>query len=754
MKKAERAKKTPASDARLNVQWVAGLVVAIGWMSWVTYRYFNSHRLYKQLAYDFISFFHRLPTVSVLIDNLQSLLIFFGIILLCYGMGRLVIQVFKIDWNSNIEKIVFTIGLGYGCLSNLMFLMAITKMLHSFLLWTVWLLGTGGTLFWISVKQEERKVIRESLSEIKSVFFNLDGLILPKILLWVFLILDLFMCFVPELFYDALVYHIGVPNNYLRENGMVHIQSAHSAFPLSWQMVYMFGIGLKNETLSKLTHFSCGLLIILCMYTNAKRYILERRACCHVAVLGGLFFLGIPMVQTQIWTSGIDIGLCFYSFLAFSALTHFWNSSDEDNERKINWIYLAGAFAGLSFASKYQGVFVVAVVGLLILLKSFYDFWKWRKPFRWKPALIFGILSFLLILPWLTRNWIFWKNPVYPFEYLNFLFKDAAVLNEAAKGYFWGANSGYTPKNWFEILQLPWILTFNTDRGSLSYPGAIPLAFILIIFLYFYKGTNRSWTTPFILSFLLFSLFSIFSTRLLRYHLAAWPTLCFLLAVANISLIQRSLWIATLLISSVLLLTLNNLGACMFIINYSYHPYEVLSGHESREDYVSYSHPGNNPYPAQKMFQYLKKNFNQDHRVLIFGDEKTYGFPIPYIFSDVFEKNIFSILANESENAEQMFKQLQERSVTHMLVNPIEYYRLGDHVRWSDHGIKNLILFWNNYATEVHREQIPEKISSSKPWLFLYKLALKDPSKRKNETYNPILDVITQRRRKEIQKKS
>src|ERR1044071_5096078 len=109
-------------------------------------------------------------------------------------------------------------------------------------------------------------------------------------LLFIF-ITDFVMAFVPELFYDALVYHLGVPNFYLHEGRLAALNLMHSKFPFTVQMLYVIGLGLKDEMVTNLTHIFMLVLVsgaMLAMGLRFKRPIL--------GLLSAVMFASIPTV--------------------------------------------------------------------------------------------------------------------------------------------------------------------------------------------------------------------------------------------------------------------------------------------------------------------------------------------------------------------------------------------------------------------------------------------------------------------------
>jgi hypothetical protein len=76
---------------------------------------------------------------------------------------------------------------------------------------------------------------------------------------------------------------------------------------------------------------------------------------------------------------------------------------------------LLGVLAAGAFLTKYQATFLLAPLGVLLAAR-----WLWlvairRKLDCWRGLLTAGLVAAVLVSPHFVRNWIFYRNPVYPF---------------------------------------------------------------------------------------------------------------------------------------------------------------------------------------------------------------------------------------------------------------------------------------------------------------------------------------------------
>src|SRR5690606_12704301 len=141
---------------------------------------------------------------------------------------------------------------------------------------------------------------------------------------------------------------------------------------------------------------SCLLLMAMGNQLNA-----HRSGLWAAAILTAL-----PLVLFEATTAYIDLGLVFFSLLAFLCLFNWLEN------RQMRWIIWCGIFCGLCLGVKYSGAVIALWIGLWLLGTM-------AKRRQWQPAGI-AIFVFAILLTsgfWYTKNIIQTHNPVYPFAY-------------------------------------------------------------------------------------------------------------------------------------------------------------------------------------------------------------------------------------------------------------------------------------------------------------------------------------------------
>jgi hypothetical protein len=111
---------------------------------------------------------------------------------------------------------------------------------------------------------------------------------------------------------------------------------------------------------------------------------------------------GCPAAALLAGAAYVDLSLTLFVLLAYIA----WERWREDGSRAA--IALSGAFAGCSAATKYHGLFVAVLLGIMTL-------WRGARRRELAGAGIFLAAFLAAASPWYVRNIAVTGNPVFPF---------------------------------------------------------------------------------------------------------------------------------------------------------------------------------------------------------------------------------------------------------------------------------------------------------------------------------------------------
>jgi len=209
----------------------------------------------------------------------------------------------------------------------------------------------------------------------------------------------------PDTLEDAFVYHWAAPEAFLRE-GRIYAAVHHFQWhgPLGVEMLFAVGLAVAGVAGIK----AVNLVLIVTAVAGAgalARRLVPRAGGWVAAVLLAL----APAIVGQAWEAKNDVGAVVFWTAALLAMLGRPAGSSAG-------ALLAGGFAGLCASVKYTSLFPLAGLAVWFLL---------RRPGR-RTVLLAGAAAVLAISPWLVRNWLATRDPVYP------------IASSWIGGLFWG----------------------------------------------------------------------------------------------------------------------------------------------------------------------------------------------------------------------------------------------------------------------------------------------------------------------------
>jgi len=474
-------------------------------------------------------------------------------------------------------------------------------------------------------------------------------------LISVCLIMSLIGALAPEIEVDALVYHLYIPKVYIQNHRLEYIPyEFRAAFPLGVEMLFTLGMLLRDSILAKLIHFALGVLSLLTAYSLGRKYMGGR-----VGLLAAAVFYTISVVGWSSTTAYIDLGTTFFTTLEIFALVNWWRSGND------RWLAVAAIMCGLAMGTKYLGVFSLVMLIIGILLKSplsrFRSAGKRDLLTVSRTIFICAFVSILMISPWLIRNYVFTKNPVYPF--FNNIFKSPLMppVNPTFDRDQFGMGDNVLTK----YILSPWNVTFHGDK----YRGVIgPIFLAFLPFLAVVKIDK-------VLGYLLllcgvFYILWLASFPIIRYLMPILPCLSIIVGYIVHNMVSWDNRGNAVLSAEVMGVT-----AAMLFLNLPFFhplwqegwspgiirhvPYQVVLGTESREHYLS------RHISSYEVFRYANRHLPPDAKMLCFNEEFRY-------LCDRTLVPVFSFEARDivaSRDGSELLKYLKELGVTHFLIN-------------------------------------------------------------------------------------
>lgn len=321
-----------------------------------------------------------------------SLLVLNALALGLFTVGRLVSGV-----TQDAALLALACGIGLGELGLLGFVLAAIGASDFFLLLATQLLILGWSA-WKGILPSAFSLAQNSIVQIQ-----LSMSLLPRWMRWAVIlaiILTFFRTLLPPAdAFDALLYHLTVPDLWLRDGGLRPYNIPHYWFPGLVEGMYFWGLGFGSEIVTQQIHFTYALLTMILIWHWTQRLWDNLTAGWALMLL-----VSIPSLFLLASWAYTDLTLIFFGLAMLYTLAY----GKEQNDRR--WWTLSAISAGMAMGVKYTSFVMPVTAVLLIAIWSFP-----RKRMLFTEILKFGLISTGTGLIWYLRNWIWMGNPIYPF---------------------------------------------------------------------------------------------------------------------------------------------------------------------------------------------------------------------------------------------------------------------------------------------------------------------------------------------------
>lgn len=293
---------------------------------------------------------------------------------------------------------MFALAFGIGIFSYIIFFLGIERFLFAPLVLLITLIFWGEFLWW------QKNVVYKSLisfgqfllSKKPKFFFIVLGFLLLQVLINIVGVLG------PEIGFDALWYHLTLPQLYLQWHQVRHIAGGlmyYSDMPKLTEMLYIPGLALFAETGAKLIHFLFGILCSVALYKLGRKFFNPLLSIIAVAIFYSNLVVGWESVSAY-----IDLARTFFAIMAVLGFFNWYES------KKVKWLVASALCLGLGIATKFLAL---VDIGIFIPLIIYID-WK-KKSDIVKHAVLFVLICLVVPLPWWTYSYVQTGNPFYPF---------------------------------------------------------------------------------------------------------------------------------------------------------------------------------------------------------------------------------------------------------------------------------------------------------------------------------------------------
>ena len=272
----------------------------------------------------------------------------------------------------------------------------------------------------------------------------------------------------PPIEFDALVYHLTLPVQYLNNNQISHIEIIFSGMPQLVEMLYTWAIAVGGLQAGPIFGMAVSVICLLGLLGTIRHRVNTQAAWAALACL----LAGFTLASSLSW-GYVDWFVLAFGWANLTCLDQW------QQKRETHYLVLAGVFCAFALSTKYTG-------GVLLLVNLGYLLWDGiRHRQEWlKNCLIIGTLTTIISLPWWIKNWIYTGNPFFPFIFPSREPGMDAGIRIYQNAPAWG--------NWQDILLLPIRATYMGIEGAAGYGASIgPLLLGLGIFCWLNKHKRQ-----------------------------------------------------------------------------------------------------------------------------------------------------------------------------------------------------------------------------------------------------------------------
>lgn len=266
------------------------------------------------------------------------------------------------------------------------------------------------------------------------------------------LLFNLATALAPPLKFDALVYHLSLPQAYLTAGRILYLPwNVFWGMPQLTEMLYLWGMALAGGQAAPVLGWMIGVLALAGLWGYLEQRFGARLAWVGLAALLSGFTLASSLSWGYVGWSTI--------LMAVSALVVFERWRLEGGAR---FLVLAGVFTGLALGVKYTaGVLLPGGLGVV--------WWHHRttghkRAALWRGWVLYAGVALFVFAPWGLKNLLATGNPGYPL-----LFPAGAMgalrldlyQNQPPQG------------DWRDAVLLPWRATILGVEGAEGYSASI-----------------------------------------------------------------------------------------------------------------------------------------------------------------------------------------------------------------------------------------------------------------------------------------
>ncbi len=311
---------------------------------------------------------------------------------------------------KGVEQLIFSLGLGFGFNIMLVFGLGLLGGVNQPVAYGLLIVELA--LLWPFLRKRPLSNPLRLISGSLKGWWQTARLWEKWLGLWLFgaALATLLIALAPPLAWDALMYHLEGPRQYIAAGRIEHLpRLGQASFPFGMEMLFTWGLLLHGAGLAQSFSWLFGLLGAGAIFLFAQRFFQRLENRRQVGLLAAALYLSIPHVWLLMTWAYTDLLLSFYALLALYALLLAFERTDAGR-----YAMLGGIMAGLACSAKYTAF--TAGFGVLVAALAYGGLKKPRPAWRTLLVVVIGFsgAGALSFAPWLLRNIFFSGNPVAP----------------------------------------------------------------------------------------------------------------------------------------------------------------------------------------------------------------------------------------------------------------------------------------------------------------------------------------------------
>jgi|GEM_PF-6470875 len=582
--------------------------------------------------------------ISFLGKTITSLLAFIWIFILCWVLGKKIVNVLLKEHDlSWLEITILSIAIGFGVYSFFVLGLLVAGIFYPAVIYSMLI------LFSLIFLQEIIALFRESFDQVKTFSSFINNAINPTLVsilisvLLIMILVNFINAIAPETAYDGLNYHLTVPKIYIEHHRIVNLPNIlQSYFAKSVEIIYASGMIIGGQITAKLISYGFGILSVLSIICLAKRFF-----SLETAIIAASLFFIAPHVSWLTTTTDVELAVSFYAICVIFVLL-LWRVNN-----KKTLLFLCGILAGIALSVKLTSILFLIPIALSVIMISYRSSGSVKRVIL--DLVVFGLPILIMATPWYLITYFQTGNPVFPF--FNGLFK-SPLLASVNTNLDWKAfGMGYKLK---DILLFPFYVTYFSEIYGMFPNGTIGIImFLSIPSIFFIRKSKEIFILIFVSIISIIICLSI--VQYFRYMIPILGVLSILAGYLLSHFINNYTKFYKCVCGSLLII---NLFTCVPVYLTSFLipgriPYRVALGLESRDDYLR------KVVMAYPIFQYLNQHYDPSKiKVFLLGYELRYYLNAPSETQD-------SVDIQDLPCNEKLPVYLKRKGFTHIIINAL-----------------------------------------------------------------------------------